>query len=92
MMSRRNGNVHGLKINEWHSLEAKQIKLKSTYNYSICIDGKELFNIENTKPQIFQPMKIYFGDPDYAPQPGFVRNVYVNGKYIRKYLYVTCII
>ena len=80
-----NGNFYAknpvLKNNEWSTFRIKQSLENGKYEYRVYVNGKELDKRVNTQPRDFHEVKVYAGDPWYAAQPGFIKNLYVCGEY-----------
>ncbi|XP_065675348.1 uncharacterized protein LOC136091580 isoform X2 [Hydra vulgaris] len=47
------------------------------YNVTINISGKNIFTIKNTSAKEFSNVKMYFSDPWYDSQPGYIKNLLV---------------
>lgn len=73
-------------LNEWIKIKISQIKKSDSYEYTVYINGKVVTQVKNSRPVYFDNVKLYVGDPWYNAQPGYVRNIKVNGK--SKFMYL----
>ena len=70
---------------QWITVEIAQTKAGNYYNYTIMLNRNVVHSITNYNAQQFYRVKVYVGDPFYNPQPGFIRNLTVDGEF---FLYV----
>ena len=81
-----NGNAYlhttilSIAVNQWYSVEIGQSAEGNAYRYYIKVDGKEEYSIINNDARIFQNVKVYASDPWYAPQSGYIKNLYIDSK------------
>ena len=69
-----------VQLNKWNTVTVSQTKVGGDYQYKIEMNGELMDVVNNTQPQEFHHVKIYISDPWYPALPGYVRNVYINGK------------
>ncbi|XP_065641538.1 uncharacterized protein LOC105847524 isoform X1 [Hydra vulgaris] len=58
-------NTEKIPLYEWSSLQIMQTQTNGTYFYKVYLNGIKIFSIINTKPQSFENVKVYSGDPWY---------------------------
>ena len=83
MCSAINGNRNycfntptGLNLHETSNIVVQQIldPKDGKYHYKIFINGKQVFSVINTRPQVFKNVKYYSGDPWYGPAKAKLTN------------------
>ena len=65
---------------QWIKIKINQVHSESKYVYRIYINDEEVFKANNTRPAYFGNLKVYAGDPWYASQAGYIRNLQISGK------------
>nr|XP_047142839.1 uncharacterized protein LOC124817087 [Hydra vulgaris] len=53
-------------LNVWSSIQVSQTETNGTYLYSIYLNGANIYNTINSKPQEFSNVNVYNGDPKYG--------------------------
>ena len=64
-------------VGEWAHVEISQIQDSLGYNYTVRVDGQEIYTTINRFPETFYNVKCYISDPWYPTQSGFIKNVFV---------------
>ena len=66
----------GLKLNETSNIVVQQVldPKDGKYHYKIFINGKQVFSVINTRPEVFKNVKYYSGDPWYGPAKAKLTN------------------
>jgi hypothetical protein len=49
--------------------------------YEIFVNGERVKEMENTKAERFNQMKVYFGDNFYPVQEGKIKNLYIETRH-----------
>ena len=70
----------GLKLHETSKIVVQQVldPKDGKYHYKIFINGKMVFSVINTRPEVFKNVKYYSGDPWYGPAKAKLTNFKVN--------------
>lgn len=69
-------NSKSLKEGEYSKVVIKQVFMYAQkYRYSIHINGEEVHQTTNTKPQVFKDAKLYAGDAFFEPSNVLIRNL-----------------
>ena len=65
-------------INLWTTVVIDQIqKNDGKHLFSVSIGGKEVFSVEDTKPEKLLNVKVFASDPRLPAQPGSIRNLVI---------------
>ena len=73
--------THRVSVQKWTAIKVKQVRNEDgVYVYEIMIDGKVVFSKVNTLPKTFRHVNVYASDPWYAPQVGYIKDLYYGGK------------
>ena len=73
-----NSKPYGVK--KWHKIRIQQRKTGTNYVYTVSINGKEVHRVINSRPEEFKNVKVYASDSWYNAQPGYIRNLLIQGK------------
>lgn len=73
-----------LPVGQWIEVQIQQVlDDQKRFVFTTLINKKEIRRNINTKPAEFYNVKVYLSDPWYHTMSGFIRNLIVEGKYIR---------
>ena len=67
-----------LPTNKFSKIFIKQKLVGTKYYYSITVDSKKVFNIENTKPITLYRARVFLSDPWYPAAQAFVKSLKVS--------------
>ena len=65
--------------NRWSTIDIAQTRFDEVYNYTIKLNGNLVHAKINDDARRFYDVKLYLGNPWHKPQPGFIRNLSING-------------
>ena len=65
-------------MNTWFKVRIQQNLTNGIYVYSIHINDVEAYRIANTKPEDFNNVVVYVGNPWMDVQKGKIRNLIIN--------------
>ena len=65
---------------QWTDVEISQKVVTGVYLYQIKLNNDVVYSTTNDNASDFHDIKIYVGRPSYDAQPGFIRNLIVDGK------------
>ena len=74
-------NTEQIAAKKWSKIEIMQVIVDGVYTYSVNINGKMSYKTSNNDARNFLNVKVYFGDPWYTAQPGFIRNLVIYNAY-----------
>ena len=74
-------NTSPLPIDEWSNIKFSQLKMLSgRYQYSIEINGVEVYQNPNDQPKLWTALWVYFSDPWHPAPKAFIKNFTVDTK------------
>ncbi|XP_065671364.1 uncharacterized protein LOC136089327 isoform X2 [Hydra vulgaris] len=86
IISSVNGDVNHLyftqplQLNEWSRIRISQFQFNEVYMYALYIDGRNIYNIENTQPKAFSNVHVYAADPWDETADGSIKDLrIING-------------
>ena len=63
-----------------HVVVEQKFLSDNRYQFSVYVDGKQVFTIENKKAEQFKNVKVYIADPWYEPANGRIENIVIENK------------
>ena len=81
-------------INLWTTVVVDQIQKNDDrkHLFSVSIGGKEVFSVEDTKPEKLVNVKVFASDPRLPAQPGAIRNLVIEtGGEFYKIFFISCL-
>nr|XP_047137903.1 uncharacterized protein LOC100212432 [Hydra vulgaris] len=79
-------NTQPLPLNEWSSFQISQYRVNGVYTFVVYLNGHTIHSVENSKPESFENIKVYLGDPWYDTQPGFIKDLSIINGNVEKLL------
>ena len=78
-----NWNFYGLRfeLNTWVNFRLSQRLEGHKYMYRVYLDGYLMKEKINRRAEDFHQVDIWIGDNSRIAQPGFIKNLYISGKY-----------
>ena len=67
-------------LKQWSSIEISQQLVNQSYTYCIRVNESIVYSVVNNIPLELSNVKVYAGDPWYAAQNGFIRNLIITSK------------
>ena len=67
-------------LKQWSSIEISQQLVNQSYIYCIRVNESVVYSVVNNIPLKLSNVKVYAGDPWYAAQNGFIRNLIITSK------------
>ena len=67
-------------VNTWTAILVSQEFINDKIIYSIKVEDKEVFSVENTDHREFTDVKVYASDPWYTAQPGYIKDLTIEMK------------
>ena len=69
-------------LKSWTQIRVGQKLEGSKFIYFIYINNKRVLRMVNTRPMVFENVKMYVGDPWYLPQEAYIRNFKITGNFL----------
>ena len=69
-----------LEVNVWTSVEISQELVDGKYIYEVKLDGQTYLSAENNETKEFENVVVKAAEKTYGVLPGFLRNVFIEGK------------
>ena len=69
-----------LEVNVWTSVEISQELVDGKYIYEVKLDGETYLSAENNETREFENVVVKAAEKTYGVLPGFLRNVFIEGK------------
>ncbi|XP_065656161.1 uncharacterized protein LOC100212432 isoform X5 [Hydra vulgaris] len=79
-------NTQPLPLNEWSSFQISQYRVNGVYTFVVYLNGHTIHSVQNSKPESFENIKVYLGDPWYDTQPGFIKDLSIINGNVEKLL------
>ena len=74
------GKMKELEVNVWTSVEISQELVDGKYIYEVKLDGQTYLSAENNETKEFENVVVKAAEKTYGVLPGFLRNVFIEGK------------
>ena len=55
-------HINPIQLDKWIIINFSQTKVENDYQYVVEVNGKVVQTVKNTKPQLFENVKIYISD------------------------------
>ena len=76
----------------WTYIKISQLLNNGIYSFSVQVDKTKVYEIQNNSSMEFTNVKVYFGDPWWAAQPGYIRNFTITNALASNQLLFSCFI
>ena len=70
----------GYALDTWLKIKVGQYLSNNAYRYIIQVNDEVLLSTVNTKPAVFDDVKVYVGSPWWDPQAGKIRKLVINNR------------
>nr|XP_047143641.1 uncharacterized protein LOC124817499 [Hydra vulgaris] len=70
-------NTKPFLLRKWTKVTIRQYLSAGDYYYTVEIDGETAHFVKNTYPQDFQNVQLFASNIWHDPQPGFIRNLFI---------------
>ena len=74
------GKIKELEVNVWTSVEISQELVDGKYIYEVKLDGETHLSAENNETKEFENVVVKAAETTYGVLPGFLRNLFIEGK------------